>query len=231
MRFRAITLYCLSLLLIGAGCTAGQANSIPISIVTEVAIMNPVQSAPPTSAPLSDTPSPTATAQALPSTLPPVTSLPDCASLVLKVFKDRRLLEVWDGTDLLAQYSVGLGFEPNGHKQAEGDGRTPEGTYFVCVRNSKSSYYKSLGVSYPNKEDAEQAYADGRITKEQRDSIKAAIDDGRRPPWDTPLGGEIMIHGNGSSSDWTAGCIAVEDDVMDVLWPVCKLGTRILIYP
>lgn len=152
-------------------------------------------------------------------------------TISLRIYKARRLLEVWDGAELLAQYPVGLGFEPCGRKQAEGDGRTPEGAYFVCVRNENSKFYKALGISYPNRRDAEQAFADGCITKKQRDSIFEAIDCGRRPPWDTPLGGAIMIHGNGSHSDWTAGCIAVEDDVMDVLWPVCELGTRLLIDP
>lgn len=50
------------------------------------------------------------------------------------------------------------------------------------------------------------------------------------PPWDTNLGGEIMIHGHGSHSDWTLGCIAVENDVMDILWDYCKLGVEITIY-
>jgi hypothetical protein len=70
------------------------------------------------------------------------------------VRKSRRILELWDGNTLIGSYSVGLGWTPEGPKRAEGDGRTPEGEYYVCLRNPNSSYYLSLGLSYPNKDDA-----------------------------------------------------------------------------
>ena len=56
-----------------------------------------------------------------------------------------------------------------------------------------------------------------------------AINSKRMPPW-TKLGGAIMIHGHGSHSDWTEGCIAVDDDIMNILWENCKLGVAITIY-
>lgn len=152
-------------------------------------------------------------------------------SAVIKVYKSRRELELWDGKKMAGSWRIALGWEPEGHKQAEGDGRTPEGSYYVCTRNANSSFYKSLGVSYPNKDDASAAFEDGRITKSQQDTILSAIDNKACPPWNTPLGGAIMIHGCGSGSDWTAGCIAVENDIMDILWECCKMGTKILIYP
>lgn len=40
-----------------------------------------------------------------------------------------------------------------------------------------------------------------------------------------------MIHGHGSQKDWTHGCIAVEDEAMDVLWAHAALGTTVLIFP
>lgn len=147
------------------------------------------------------------------------------------VKKSLRLLELWDGNSLVGSYPVGLGFSPEGHKQMEGDGKTPEGEYYVCVRNDRSSYYLSLGLSYPNEQDAKAALDDGRIDRRTYDSIKSAIERKERPSWRTPLGGEIMIHGHGSDRDWTAGCVALNDDIMDILWAACPLGTPVLILP
>lgn len=152
-------------------------------------------------------------------------------SPLIKIYKSRRVLELWDGKKQAGTYPMALGWEPKGHKKQEGDGRTPEGEYYVCTRNAASSYYKSLGVSYPGKQDADKGYEAGLITASERDTIKQAISDRACPPWNTALGGAIMIHGGGSGNDWTAGCIAVENEVMDILWECCKNGTKILIYP
>ncbi len=156
---------------------------------------------------------------------------PEGDGVLIRVYKADRELELWENGMLSHACSIGLGFGPEGHKYAEGDGRTPEGAYYVCIRNDQSRYYLSLGVSYPGAQDAQNAWNEQRITKEQCDAIVEAIEGGRRPPWDTPLGGEIMIHGHGGSSDWTAGCIAVDDSDMDVLWDKAAIGTAIEIYP
>ena len=147
------------------------------------------------------------------------------------VNKSQRRLELKQGESVIGSYSIGLGWNPEGHKQVEGDGRTPEGEYYVCTKNSASSYYLSLGVSYPNKQDAAAALEDGRIDEATYREIADAIDSGRRPNWNTALGGAIMIHGCGGASDWTAGCIAVENEVMDTLFKYCTTGTRITILP
>lgn len=144
--------------------------------------------------------------------------------------KSIRKLKLMDGETVVATFSIGLGFTPEGHKQEEGDGKTPEGEYYVCVKNPNSRYHLSLGVSYPNKEDAKNGLVDGRIDEVICNKIVQAIDENERPPWNTPLGGEIMIHGSGAS-DWTAGCIAVDDDVMDWLYEICDVGTPIEILP
>lgn len=147
------------------------------------------------------------------------------------VKKSERILELWDGDSLYDSYPIGLGFSPEGDKSREGDGRTPIGTYYVCTRNSNSRFYLSLGISYPNKEDASTALNEGRIDESTYNQIADAIDSQAQPPWNTPLGGEIMIHGMGSSSDWTAGCIAVDNHIMDILWTHIKLKTPVEILP
>lgn len=147
------------------------------------------------------------------------------------VKKSERVLELWDGDHLYGSYSIGLGWEPIGDKKIEGDGRTPQGTYYVCTRNDRSRFYLSLGVSYPNKEDAKEALEEGTIDQSTYEEIADAIDGKSQPPWYTAMGGEIMIHGMGGDSDWTAGCIAVDNEVMDILWEFCPTKTPIIIEP
>lgn len=151
------------------------------------------------------------------------------AKIIIK--KSDRILELWDEDNLVGSYPIGLGWDPVGDKQREGDGRTPEGIYYVCTRNNRSRFYLSLGISYPNKEDAEEALEAGLIDQNTFEQIADAIDRKGTPPWNTPMGGEIMIHGHGSHSDWTAGCVAVDNDVMDILWEYCPIGTPIIIEP
>ena len=145
--------------------------------------------------------------------------------------KEKRILELWDGDILYDTYPIGLGKNPVGAKKKEGDGRTPEGEYYICTRNSKSKFYLSLGISYPNKEDGKKALETGLIDQKTYDKIADAINRKIAPPWNTPLGGEIMIHGHGSHSDWTAGCVAVDNDIMDILWDNCPTGTPVIIEP
>lgn len=163
------------------------------------------------------------------STYLPVGSVEGEVYIIVK--KAERLLELWQGETQIISVPIGLGWAPEGHKQVEGDGKTPEGEYYVCVRNSNSAFYLSLGVSYPDKEDAEAALADGRIDNTTYERIASAIDAGQQPDWNTALGGAIMIHGHGAASDWTAGCVAVENEVMDILFEYCPLRTKITILP
>ncbi|QBQ62934.1 hypothetical protein EXH44_01175 [Actinobacillus indolicus] len=123
----------------------------------------------------------------------------------LVVFKSKRQMWAYEGETLVKIYPISLGFSPIGHKQFEGDGKTPEGVYKINERNPNSAYHKNLGISYPNEED--KAYA--------------ALHN-------KSAGGLIKIHGlrNGSGSigrlhllkDWTHGCIAVTNEEMDELY-------------
>jgi murein L,D-transpeptidase YafK len=142
----------------------------------------------------------------------------------------RRLSLLVEGKEVFTARAA-LGRSSLGPKEREGDRRTPEGDYYVCTRNDKSRYRRFLGLSYPNLRDAEAGFRAGRITRAQRDAIADAVRGRRRPPWDTPLGGEVGIHGSGAGRDWTLGCVAVEDPDIDVLWKACPLGTPVRIVP
>lgn len=123
----------------------------------------------------------------------------------LVVFKAKRQMWAYQGEQLIKIYPISLGFNPIGHKQFEGDGKTPEGIYYINERNPQSGYHKNLGVSYPNKADNAFAAAQGKSA-----------------------GGLIKIHGlpNGKGAigklhllkDWTHGCIAVTNEEIDELY-------------
>jgi murein L,D-transpeptidase YafK len=128
------------------------------------------------------------------------------------VSKRNRVLELRSGTTILKRYTVHLGFAPEGHKLRSGDGRTPEGRYYINRRNPRSDFFLSLGVSYPNPVDMARARAAG-----------------------VQPGGDIFIHGGPRKAadqrkrDWTAGCIAVSDREMEEIWSMVPTGTPITI--
>jgi murein L,D-transpeptidase YafK len=136
----------------------------------------------------------------------------------LEVFKSQRVMHVYCNDVRVRSYSIQLGFSPKGHKQKEGDGKTPEGDYTITDLNPNSQYYKSAGISYPNAEDR-----------------KWAREHGFSP------GGDIRIHGlpNGYSDDhkilfshdWTLGCIALCNADMEELYRHLTPGTPITICP
>jgi murein L,D-transpeptidase YafK len=152
----------------------------------------------------------------------------DLAILVRK--GERRLVLLAGGREVFA-CRVALGGEPVGPKRREGDRRTPEGSYTVCTRNARSRYRLFLGLSYPGPADAERGLREGAIAPAEHEAILAAAREGRAPPWKTALGGEIGIHGSGSSADWTLGCIALDDADVETLWGLCPLGTPVTIEP
>lgn len=147
------------------------------------------------------------------------------------VFKSERRLELYSNDRVVRSYRVGLGTSPVGDKQRQGDRRTPEGEFYVCVKNSKSSYYLSLGLSYPNQEDAERGLRDGLIGRATHDQIINAIRNKRKPPQNTALGGDIYIHGHGSRDDWTWGCVALDNSDVRELFEAVPMGTSVVIKP
>ena len=147
------------------------------------------------------------------------------------VYKKARKLELYSDKTLVRTYRVGLGFNPVTDKAREGDGATPEGDFYVFVKNNKSAYYLSLGVSYPNVEDAERGLRDGLINKTEYNTIVEANRNRTTPPQYTKLGGLIYIHGNGAKSDWTWGCVALENEQMKELFDAVSIGTPVTIKP
>lgn len=131
-----------------------------------------------------------------------------------------------------ACWKAGLGFTPTGHKTIEGDGKTPEGFYKSSDKPT-SSFYAAIAVHYPNVDDASAAVQDGRITEATQSQIVQSINANLKPPQKTAMGGEILIHGGGSASDWTLGCVAMNNLDIDALRATLpeSMVTDVLILP
>lgn len=135
-------------------------------------------------------------------------------------------------------WKVGLGVRDDGQdagvfdKMIEGDRRTPEGWFHTSDR-PWSSFYHAIMIHYPDELHAKAALARGSITKGQVDQIARAQKSGSVPPQDTPLGGNILIHGGTSEYDWTWGCVALNNPDIDELRSALPKGMRtwILILP
>lgn len=144
--------------------------------------------------------------------------LPPLARTVERIVIDKsdRRMEVYGGGKLLKTYPIALGFAPDGAKQQQGDGKTPEGVFRINRRNDRSRYHLSLGLDYPRPADRARAAQGGYSP-----------------------GGDIFIHGQpnqipaGSKlpGDWTAGCIAVTDAEIEELFPRVPIGTEVEIRP
>ena len=129
------------------------------------------------------------------------------------VQKTQRRMFLLNDSTILRAYDIDLGFAPTGHKQAEGDGRTPEGAYRINRKNPDSLFHLSLGISYPNAAD-----------------VAKAEELGVEP------GGDIFVHGarrpmDRKGRDWTWGCISVENAEIEEIYAMVQTGTQIDIHP
>jgi murein L,D-transpeptidase YafK len=149
----------------------------------------------------------------------------------IEVWKAERKLLLFSDEKVVRNYHVGLGLSPVGDKVRSGDHRTPEGQFYIFIKNPKSAFYLSLGISYPNLEHAKRGLRDGLVSRAQYDQIVAANKAKRGPPQNTKLGGLIYIHGNGSRTDWTWGCVALENWEVKELYDVIEVGTPVSIKP
>ena len=126
-------------------------------------------------------------------------------------------MELYNGGKLIKVYPIGLGMNPVLAKKKQGDRSTPEGEYHICGKIPESTYYMALILNYPNVADADRGLKEGLISKKEHTAIIKAINEKRCPNFNTRLGGQIEIHGMGSQSDWTWGCIALDNPNIEEL--------------
>src|SRR5262245_31786852 len=99
----------------------------------------------------------------------------------IEIRKKARTLTLLDGDKPVKTYEMVLGFSPVGDKEVEGDGKTPEGRFYVFTKNPGSKFHLSLGVSYPSIEDAERGLKSDLISKTEADSIVRSINEKGMP--------------------------------------------------
>ena len=157
--------------------------------------------------------------------------LPTLKNPLIVVKKKERKLHLYDEAKLVKTYDIGLGFAPVGDKEKQGDGKTPEGEFYIFTKNPKSNYYLSLGVSYPSIDDAARGLREKIISKKEHDAIVKAINEKKTPLQNTKLGGEIYIHGGGAANDWTLGCVALANEDIKELFNGLTVGTNVKIEP
>lgn len=137
---------------------------------------------------------------------------------LVRVEKSSKRLYLLNAGKVVREFKVAFGGNPTGHKQQEGDQRTPEGRYLLDFKKADSGYYRAIHISYPNSADSGSARKRG-----------------------VNPGGSIMIHGqkNGfgwlgpltQRHNWTDGCIALLNDDMEQVWKLVDIGTPIEIVP
>lgn len=142
---------------------------------------------------------------------------PGLADYVLVEKSARKMHLLRDG-EILRTFDISLGLSPDGAKRMEGDFRTPEGLYYLELKNPNSDFFLSIKISYPSSDDRQQAR-------------RLGVDPG----------GQIMIHGNPNEPrypisyyrgrDWTDGCIAVSNSDMVDIWLMTEKSTPIEIRP
>ena len=133
---------------------------------------------------------------------------------LVKVIKSESKMYLLDGDKVIKEYHVAFGARPKGHKQQEGDEKTPEGTYILDYKKEDSSFHRAMHISYPNEQDKANAKEHG-----------------------VSPGGFIMVHGQHNwlgwlapitqRFNWTNGCIALTNSEMDEFMSLVKVGTPI----
>lgn len=148
----------------------------------------------------------------------PALAAPDQRATSILIEKESHRLTLLRNDTVLKTYSIALGANPTGHKQQEGDRRTPEGDYKIDFKNQRSRFHLALRISYPDAKDRDGAKQRG-----------------------VPPGSDIMIHGvrNGLGwlgnlhrrFDWTDGCAAVTNSEIEEIWAMVDVGTTVTIKP
>ena len=135
---------------------------------------------------------------------------------LVKVDKSENKMYLLENSKIVKEYHVAFGGSPKGHKEQEGDQKTPEGIYTLDYKKEDSSFYRAMHVSYPNQADLDNAKKKG-----------------------VSAGGFIMVHGQRNwlgwfsgitqKFNWTNGCIALTNSEMDEFMALVKVGTKIQI--
>jgi murein L,D-transpeptidase YafK len=148
-------------------------------------------------------------------------------------------LNLYEGEILIKSYRASFGRILNAPKMRANDGATPVGTYRICSVDSLSRYHKFFKINYPNLDDAGEALKKGWISQKEFNEIKFQYYYESCTEHHRILGGNIGIHGIGKFNyilknlpfvfNWTDGSVALSDEDIDELYPLIKIGTKVVI--
>lgn len=160
-----------------------------------------------------------------------LTALTDIVNPEIYVYKEKRRLYVIQSNVMVRDYPIGLGFNPVGDKEIEGDGRTPEGDFIICRKDPASRFHKALVLNYPDRKHAERALFAGILSPPEFKEILTAAERKAEPPSSVKLGGQLCVHAGGAYKDWTQGSIALYNSDMEELFKIASTGTPVHIRP
>jgi murein L,D-transpeptidase YafK len=153
----------------------------------------------------------------------------DSARREMRVLRDDRVLAVFD--------HVSVGRWGVTEEKLLGDGKTPRGYFRIAWMRTNGEFGPFMGLDYPSLARAEKGFAAGEISQGEFDAIRKAHAEGRVPPQDTKLGGQIGIHGLGRANprihrelNWTKGCIALTNAQMSQLMRLVGKGALVRIH-
>jgi len=163
---------------------------------------------------------------------------PFTAGNIVVIDKATKSLALFKNGRQVAQFPAAFGIDPDSDKYKIRDGATPEGLYFITYKKQESRFHRFLGISYPNLANAARGLAYGAISLKEYKRISRASTKSGRIPCDTGLGCGIGIHGGGvfrsfgktMETDWTEGCIALDNQDMERVFDFCKPGDPVIIF-
>ena len=130
--------------------------------------------------------------------------------------------------------NIAIGQKGTTREKLRGDRKTPLGKYRIGWINSKSRFNRFFGFNYPSINDAKRGYYAGIITTTTFRALLRAAFNELRPRQNTPLGGQLGIHGLGKGNtkvhrkyNWTRGCVALTNQQVDRLSGWIEVGTLV----
>jgi murein L,D-transpeptidase YafK len=151
---------------------------------------------------------------------------------------EQRLMIKKNG-NVLRSFDAAFGSGGRKAKQKRGDRLTPTGVYKISEIRRSDRFHLFFEINYPNVRDAVRGLKSKLISKKQYNAILDAHIYRKRPPQNTPLGGQLGIHGIGNETkdkieihqiaDWTQGCIALRNHEVEALLSYIDVGTTVTI--
>lgn len=152
----------------------------------------------------------------------------DTAAATLAVMRGDRLVASFD--------DISIGRGGASRERRVNDQKTPLGEFRIAKIKEDSIYHRFFIIDYPDEARARRALERGEIDRATFRAIREAANTGRMPPQNTPLGGNLGIHGLGGGDpeiheafNWTLGCIALTNEQIDRLARWLHVGTRVVV--